>query len=113
MLAIATLLAALALAAAENTNKNPHFVPGHDTIVHLFEWKWNDIARECEQFLGPMGYGGVQVRDRTISQFLANHFDNVSFHLTHQHSNCTLDSYTNRLIRFFLLFLFNLFITFD
>ncbi|KAF3428680.1 hypothetical protein E2986_14110 [Frieseomelitta varia] len=61
MLAIATLLAALALAAGENTNKNPHFVPGHDSIVHLFEWKWNDIARECEQFLGPMGYGGVQV----------------------------------------------------
>lgn len=61
MLAIATLLAALALAAGQNTNKNPYFVPGHDTIVHLFEWKWKDIASECEQFLGPMGYGGVQV----------------------------------------------------
>lgn len=31
------------------------------TIVHMFEWKWNDIAIECEQFLGPNGYGGVQV----------------------------------------------------
>ena len=85
MLAIATLLAALALAAGENTNKNPHFVPGHDTIVHLFEWKWNDIARECEQFLGPMGYGGVQVRDpqRSRPQFLGNNFRNiVSFHST-------------------------------
>ncbi|XP_026669761.1 alpha-amylase-like isoform X2 [Ceratina calcarata] len=30
-------------------------------MVHLFEWKWNDIAKECEQFLGPMGFGGVQV----------------------------------------------------
>lgn len=76
---IATLLAALALAAGENTNKNPHFVPGHDAIVHLFEWKWNDIARECEQFLGPIGYGGVQVRDRTtISQFLF--FSGNNFH---------------------------------
>ncbi|CAF1547390.1 unnamed protein product, partial [Didymodactylos carnosus] len=29
--------------------------------VHLFEWKWNDIAAECERFLGPKGYSGVQV----------------------------------------------------
>ncbi|GFV88702.1 hypothetical protein TNCV_3354541 [Trichonephila clavipes] len=34
---------------------------GRTTIVHLFEWKWNDIADECEQFLGPYGYGGVQL----------------------------------------------------
>ena len=30
-------------------------------IVHLFEWKWTDIAAECERFLGPRGYCGVQV----------------------------------------------------
>ncbi|KAK2139807.1 hypothetical protein LSH36_1599g00011 [Paralvinella palmiformis] len=23
-------------------------------IVHLFNWKWTDVARECEQFLGPL-----------------------------------------------------------
>jgi len=30
-------------------------------IVHLFEWKWDDIAAECEVYLGPKGYCGVQV----------------------------------------------------
>eukprot|EP00094_Tigriopus_californicus_P012854 TCALIF_12429-PA protein Name:"Similar to amy Alpha-amylase (Pseudoalteromonas haloplanktis)" AED:0.41 eAED:0.41 QI:0/0/0/0.25/1/1/4/0/209 len=30
-------------------------------IVHLFEWTWGEIARECEEFLGPKGYCGVQV----------------------------------------------------
>lgn len=30
-------------------------------MVHLFEWKWGDIARECETFLAPNGYAGVQV----------------------------------------------------
>lgn len=30
-------------------------------FVHLFEWKWTDIAQECEQFLGPKGFAGVQV----------------------------------------------------
>ena len=31
------------------------------TFVHLFEWKWNDIANECENVLGPAGYEAVQV----------------------------------------------------
>ncbi|MCW2903470.1 MAG: alpha amylase catalytic region [Streptosporangiaceae bacterium] len=30
-------------------------------IVQLFEWKWDDVARECSQVLGPKGYGAVQV----------------------------------------------------
>lgn len=34
-------------------------------MVHLFEWKWNDIAAECERFLGPMGYCGIQVSPPT------------------------------------------------
>ena len=32
-----------------------------DVFVHLFEWKWTDIARECEQVLGPVGFRAVQV----------------------------------------------------
>ncbi|XP_026735020.1 alpha-amylase 2-like isoform X2 [Trichoplusia ni] len=34
--------------------------PNRSVIVQLFEWKWLDIAEECERFLGPKGYGGVQ-----------------------------------------------------
>ena len=30
-------------------------------IVHLFEWKWTDIAQECERFLSKKGFCGVQV----------------------------------------------------
>ncbi|MCW8125899.1 alpha amylase C-terminal domain-containing protein [Microbulbifer halophilus] len=30
-------------------------------FVHLFEWRWNDIASECENFLGPKGYDAVQI----------------------------------------------------
>jgi alpha-amylase len=30
-------------------------------FVHLFEWKWTDIAAECETVLGPAGYAAVQV----------------------------------------------------
>nr|CAH7722336.1 unnamed protein product [Callosobruchus chinensis] len=27
----------------------------------MFEWHWDDIASECENFLGPKGFAGVQV----------------------------------------------------
>ncbi|MEP0887339.1 alpha-amylase family protein [Leptolyngbya sp. PL-A3] len=30
-------------------------------LVHLFEWRWDDIAQECETFLGPNGYAAVQI----------------------------------------------------
>ena len=29
--------------------------------MHLFEWPWDAVARECEEFLGPKGYCGVQI----------------------------------------------------
>jgi alpha-amylase len=38
-----------------------HAQPTPAPFVHLFEWKWNDIAEECERVLAPNGYGGVQV----------------------------------------------------
>ena len=41
--------------------KDPNSADGRHTAVHLFEWKWTDIADECETFLGPYGYAGVQV----------------------------------------------------
>ncbi|MCU7553674.1 alpha-amylase family protein [Alteromonas sp. ASW11-19] len=31
------------------------------TFVHLFDWNWQDIATECETFLGPKGYAAIQV----------------------------------------------------
>lgn len=37
-------------------------LPDRSAIVHLFEWKWLDIADECERFLAPKGFGGVQVK---------------------------------------------------
>ncbi len=32
-----------------------------DVFVHLFEWKWTDVATECEQVLGPAGFQAVQI----------------------------------------------------
>jgi alpha-amylase len=35
--------------------------PPRTAFVHLFEWKWTDIAQECENYLGPKGFAAVQV----------------------------------------------------
>ena len=32
-----------------------------DVVVHLFEWRWVDIAAECETVLGPAGFKAVQI----------------------------------------------------
>lgn len=40
---------------------NPNTKHNRTSIVHLFEWRWADIAEECERYLAPNGYGGVQV----------------------------------------------------
>lgn len=50
-------LAVIVINGQFNTNQ----LPGRSVIVHLFEWKWSDVANECEVFLGPNGFGGVQV----------------------------------------------------
>ncbi|XP_026327368.1 alpha-amylase 1-like isoform X3 [Hyposmocoma kahamanoa] len=55
------LLLLLFGAAYCDHHERTNMLPGHTTIVHLFEWKWTDIADECERFLSPKGYGGVQV----------------------------------------------------
>lgn len=33
----------------------------NNAFVHLFEWKWKDVARECEEYLALNGYSAVQV----------------------------------------------------
>lgn len=33
---------------------------GDGVFVQMFEWKWTDLALECEQHLGPAGYSAVQ-----------------------------------------------------
>lgn len=61
----ATWAFAILLAVANVQGQHdPHFWGGHSGIVHLFEWKFSDIAEECERFLGPRGYGGIQVKLR-------------------------------------------------
>ncbi len=43
------------------TSTADSLTPAPPTFVHLFEWPWADIAAECEQFLGPNGFGAVQI----------------------------------------------------
>ena len=39
----------------------PNTLPNRQTVVHLFEWTWPAVAKECETFLQYFGYGAVQV----------------------------------------------------
>ncbi|XP_053698768.1 alpha-amylase B-like [Sabethes cyaneus] len=60
----------LVVCAQVNSNQWPN----RSGIVQLFEWKWNDIAAECERFLAPMGYGGVQISPPTENAIVLQPF---------------------------------------
>lgn len=49
-----------------------HMAAG-DVFVQLFEWKWTDIANECETFLGPHGFRAVQVSPPEEHSITPNH----------------------------------------
>lgn len=49
---------------------NPNFFPNRSTIVHLFEWKFNDIANECETYLSSHGFAGVQVMLKYLTKVI-------------------------------------------
>ncbi|KAJ8321804.1 hypothetical protein KUTeg_000275 [Tegillarca granosa] len=38
----------------------------------MFEWKWSDIATECERFLGPNGFCGVQISPPNENNIVTN-----------------------------------------
>ena len=35
--------------------------PARTVAIQMFEWPWQDIAKECEVYLGPTGFAAVQV----------------------------------------------------
>jgi alpha-amylase len=51
---------------------DPNWWDDRDVIVHLFEWKWLDIAQECERFLSPKGFAGVQISPPTENVIITN-----------------------------------------
>lgn len=62
ILLLAALCATAPAAKVYDTYDDPHTWVNRTVMVHLFEWKWTDIARECEEFLQYYGYGAVQVQ---------------------------------------------------
>ncbi|XP_068546905.1 pancreatic alpha-amylase-like [Anas acuta] len=65
------LLAAVGLCGAQY---NSNTQAGRTSIVHLFEWRWADIALECERYLAPNGFGGVQVSPPNENIVITNPF---------------------------------------
>ena len=43
------LLLVVVFAGLATAQHEPHTAYNRQVIVHLFEWKWGDIAQECER----------------------------------------------------------------
>ncbi len=57
---------------AQTYRASGHMAAG-DVFVHLLEWKWPDIASECEGVLGPNGFKAVQVSPPQEHSMEASH----------------------------------------
>ncbi|CAE6489939.1 unnamed protein product [Rhizoctonia solani] len=57
-----SLAAAATAVVAAPTSLHSRAPSGSKTvIIQMFEWSWDSIAAECTNFIGPAGYGFVQV----------------------------------------------------
>ncbi|SFS67923.1 alpha-amylase [Saccharopolyspora flava] len=59
--AVGTALVPAAFGQAPAPAPAPAAAPVAGPIVQMFQWNWDSIAGECTSFLGPKGYGAVQV----------------------------------------------------
>ncbi len=71
---IGSLFAAGALFSGFAAPAQAAFNPA-DTSVQMFRWKWTDIAKECTNYLGPQGYGAVQVSPPHASNSVGTWWD--------------------------------------
>lgn len=66
------LLISFTVSALASPYSDPHCAQGRDSFVQLFEWKWDDVRQECERFLGPYGFCGVQVSPPSENAVVTN-----------------------------------------
>ncbi|MDP9125804.1 MAG: alpha-amylase family glycosyl hydrolase [Pseudomonadota bacterium] len=66
---------ALAVSLAAAFSGSAFALNPSDTSVQMFEWSWNDLATECTQFLGPQGYGGIQISPPHAAKVTGNWWD--------------------------------------
>ncbi|MFP5392208.1 MAG: carbohydrate-binding module family 20 domain-containing protein, partial [Gammaproteobacteria bacterium] len=70
LLAATALLGGSFISTAQAVPLNPA-----NTSVQMFRWKWNDIAKECTNHLGPQGFGAVQISPPHASAKLGFWYD--------------------------------------
>ncbi|KAH7318858.1 glycoside hydrolase family 13 protein, partial [Rhizoctonia solani] len=61
-----------------------------DVIIQMFGWNWDSIATECTSFIGPAGYGFVQVSppsEHIIGPQWWTDYQPVSYNLTSKRGN--------------------------
>ncbi|MEN9866886.1 MAG: hypothetical protein RL748_2476 [Pseudomonadota bacterium] len=73
--AVKKLLAAMIGMACIGAMAPAYALNPANTSVQMFHWKWNDIAKECTNWLGPKGFGAVQISPPNSSAVLGFWYD--------------------------------------
>ncbi|EUC56002.1 glycoside hydrolase family 13 protein [Rhizoctonia solani AG-3 Rhs1AP] len=88
---LVSLAATAAAVVAAPTTIHSRAPSGSKTvIIQLFEWTWDSIAAECTNFIGPAGYGFVQVSppaEHVTGSVWWTDYQPVSYTLTSKRGN--------------------------
>ncbi|KAG8991010.1 hypothetical protein FRB94_012932 [Tulasnella sp. JGI-2019a] len=81
-----------ALAAAFAFGPTVHAAPSQmkTAITQLFQWNWDSVAAECTAFIGPAGYGFVQVsppQEHITGAEWSSNYSPVSYNLVSKFGN--------------------------
>jgi len=83
----------VALQAAARAAPAPQWPLGpSEAFVHLFEWSWDDVAQECEEWLGPKGFTAVQIsppNEHNAGSGWDVRYQPVSYELTSRSGNAS------------------------
>uniref|UniRef100_A0A1I7YJB7 Alpha-amylase n=1 Tax=Steinernema glaseri TaxID=37863 RepID=A0A1I7YJB7_9BILA len=91
MLLISLLLVLASVSANLYWYDKTQTLVDRETLVHLFEWTWSDVAKECEDFLQHHGFGAVQVSPPNEHLMIYVN-DDVPWYVRYQPVSYKLDS---------------------
>ncbi|TKR75722.1 hypothetical protein L596_016974 [Steinernema carpocapsae] len=97
LIPLASLLSLAAVQASGNAGGHIYWydktqnLVDRQVLVHLFEWKWRDVAKECEDYLQHFGFGAVQVSPPNEHILLYNDND-VPWYVRYQPVSYKLES---------------------
>jgi hypothetical protein len=69
-----TIISYILAFAVLSTDSVVQTLSNRDTVLQFYEWKYSDIAEECDGWLSEKKFAAIQVKIKTVFFFAAGFF---------------------------------------